>query len=162
MAATRTAAAYCAEADINLGDLQTPRAVSIEDWIKSTADEIDAEIGQVYKLPLSFDLTKPEDRADALYLKRINSFLATARIILLIAGGREDATLHAYGKSLLGDAKGALNKIVNKTVLLESAQLIGDADDQYNGPMIANKDAKSFVDSFYSSKGVSWNGGASA
>lgn len=165
MAATRTEPTYCTEADINLGDLQTPRAVSIEDWIKVTADEIDAEIGQIYKLPLSFDTAKPEDRTDALYLKKINSFLATARIILLISGGGQDEVLHAYGKSLLGDAKGALGKIANKTVILESASLIDDVDNQYNGPIITNKDAGSYVDAFYSSKGTahglpaSWNAG---
>lgn len=165
MPATRTEPAYCAEADINLGDLQSPRVVEIEDWIKVTADEIDAEIGQIYKLPLSFDPTRPEDRADALYLKKINSFLATARIILTIAGAGSDDVLHAYGKSLLGDAKGALSKIVNKSVILESAVLIDDVDAQYNGPIITNKDAGSFVDAFYRSNGSahavpsSWNAG---
>lgn len=165
MPATRTAPVYCELEDINLGDLQVPRAVSVEDWIKSTADEMDAEIGQVYVLPFAFDNTKSEDRADALYLKKINSFLATARIILTIAGAHEDATLHAYGKSLLGDAKAALSKIVNKTVILESATLIGDPDAQYNGPIILNKDAGSYVDAFYNSKGTAhgpwqgWNAG---
>lgn len=165
MPATRTAPVYCETEDINLGDLQVPRVVSVMDWIKNTADEMDAEIGQIYRLPLSFDNTKPEDRADQLFLKKINSFLATARIILTIAGAGEDAVLHAYGKSLLGDAKSALTRIVNKTVVLESALLLSDVDAQYNGPIITNKDAGSFVDAFYSSKGTahspyaSWNGG---
>lgn len=165
MPATRTEPAYCIVDDINLGDLQTPRAVSVEDWIKTTADEIDAEIGQVYKLPLAFDTTKPEDRADQLYLKKINSFLATARIILTIAGAHEDSNLHAYGKSLLGDAKAALGKIANGSIVLESAVLVDDVDGQYDGPIITNKDAGSFVDAFYSSKGsahglpASWNAG---
>lgn len=165
MPATRTAPAYCVEADINLGDLQTPRVVTVEDWIMVTADEMDAEIGQIYKLPLSFDNSKPEDRADALYLKKINSFLATARIILTIASGGEDTVLHAYGKSLLGDAKAALAKIVNGAVVLESATLLPDLDAQYNGPIITNKDSGSFVDSFYNSNGTahapysSWNAG---
>lgn len=166
MPATRTAPVYCEEDDINLGDLQVPRVVSVLNWIKVTADEMDADIGQIYQLPLAFDTSKPEDRADKLYLKKINSFLATARIILIIASGSdENGTLHAYGKSLLGDAKGALAKIVNGTVVLESATLLPDVDTQYNGPLITNKDAGSFVDAFYKSHGTAhnayttWNGG---
>lgn len=167
MAATRKAEPYCVEDDVNLGDIQTPRVVVILDWIKSTADEIDADIGQIYQLPLTFNLAQPEDRADALLLKKINSFLATGRIIATASSAAQDAQLNAYAKLLLGEAKSALAKIVKGEVVLESAVRIVDSDTQYNGPLYINKDKSSFVDGFYSSAGsggeliAEWNVGIS-
>lgn len=165
MAAIRTTPAYCEVDDLTFGDLQVPRDVSLDDWIKITADEMDADLGQIYCLPFAFDNTKAEDRADALLLKKINAFLTMGRVILTIAGATDGTSLHAYGKSLLGDAKGALGKITNGSITLESAQLISDVDAQYNGPIVNNRDAGSFVDAFYNSHGTAhdsyttWNAG---
>lgn len=150
----RVSEAYCQPEDINLGDIDLPRDTTIETWIKATADEIDASLGQKYQLPFSFDPSKPQDRADALLLSKINKFLAMGRLLCTISSAHEGAELHAYGKSLIGDAKAEISRIMSGTVVLESLTLVTDPNVQYDGPMILNKDAESFVDSFYRSSGT--------
>lgn len=147
---------YCLDSDVllGLGDLQAPRAVSIAAQVQASANEMDAMLGQVYALPIELDPARADHLADILLLNKINKFLATGTIIMRANAGGEDSNLHAYGKSLYDDGMKELARIAAGRTVIEGAVKIEEEDQQSNGPIITNKDAVSFVSSFYGSKGT--------
>lgn len=145
---------YCEPADIKLGDLQPPRYVTIADEVQSAANDMNAYIGQIYKLPLALDPQRIDHLPDILLLNKINRDLATGNIILAAAAGGEDDNLHAYGKRLVDNAEKELARIAAGRTVIEGAEPIEVVDQQPNGPIITNRDEFSYVDTFYRSKGT--------
>lgn len=148
-------APYCTADDMLLGDLQVPRNVSIDQWILSTAEEMDAWLGQVYKLPIQLDPMTPGHQADILLLKKINRFLATGRIIISANAAASDSRLHAYGAQLISDAERELARITAGRTVLEGGELLVEEVMRSQPLIITHRDAHSYVDTFYNSKGTS-------
>ena len=159
--------AYCVVADLLTGDI--PLAGKYGNgtaFVNLAADEIDGQIGHIYVTPVVFDESTIEKAARVrpakLLLKKINTLLASGRIILDMAAGGEDANLHAYGKSMKDEAILLLNMITTgKIVLTDAPVLAEDVDNQNTGPSISNEDPVSLVESFYTSRQGVWPIGAS-
>lgn len=145
---------YCTAEDIQLGDLEPPRSISVDDVIQSTADHMNSYIGQVYVLPLVLEMDRPDHLADILLLRRINSWLTMGQIIMLAHSGGEGDNNHAYGKWMWDAAQQELTRISAGRTVLEVADLRDPPNPQPNGPLISNRDETSFVDAFYRSKGT--------
>lgn len=150
--ATRTP--YCVKEDLLLGDLQVPRSVQLDEWIQSTADEMDAWLGQVYKLPIELDPTTPGHQADILLLKKINRFLATGRIIISANAAAADNRLHAYGAQLVADAERELARITAGRTVIEAGELLVTPELRSSALVITHRDSVSYVDEFYGSTGT--------
>lgn len=150
--------AYCVADDLEIGDIDLPRGVTAESAIEKAAREMDIKLGRVYKLPLN---VSPEAAADVALLVKINSFLASGRVILRAASGGEDNNLHTYGYYLVRDADNALNAILEGKLALQFQEPApGTLQDHPSGPEIFNADEEGFVNSFYKFKGTI-HGGAS-
>ena len=150
--------AYCDKTDLLTGDI--PLAGKYGDgtsFVNLAADEIDAQIGHIYITPVVFDVGDPEDpikvakvRPAKLLLKKINTLLASGRIILDMAAGGEDDRLHAYGKSMIDEALILLNQISSMQIILTDAPQLPDVEDDHNtGPSITQEDPYSLVQGFY-------------
>jgi len=147
--------AYCAKEDLLTGDI--PLAGKYGDgsaFVQLAADEIDGQIGHIYTTPVVFDESTPEKvaavRPAKLLLKKINQLLASGRIILDMAAGAEDASLHAYGASMVTEAIALLNQLSSQKIKLTDAPLLPSTEDDENtGPSIAQADPYSLVEGFY-------------
>jgi hypothetical protein len=152
--------AYCEKTDLLTGDI--PLAGRYGDgqrFVDLAADEIDAQIGHIYVTPIVFDESTPEKaarlRPAKLLLKKINTLLASGRIILDMAAGGEDDRLHAYGKSMHDEAVLLLNSITSGQIALTDAPVLAEDVDADNGPTIAQDDPYSLVEGFYKQYGRS-------
>jgi hypothetical protein len=147
--------AYCDKDDLLTGDI--PLAGKYGDgtqFVNLAADEIDAQIGHLYITPVVFVENTPEQiakvRPSKLLLKKINTLLASGRIVLDMAAGGEDDRLHAYGKSMLDEAVFLLNQISSgKIILIDAPELPNVEDDENTGPSLHNEDPYSLVQGFY-------------
>ncbi len=150
--------AYCAKTDLLTGDI--PLAGKYGDgtaFVNLAADEIDGQIGHIYRTPVVFDESTQEKidrvRPAKLLLKKINTLLASGRIILDMAAGGEDRQLHAYGKSMLDEALMLLNMITSgKIQLTDAPVLTEDASNPNTSVSIVQEDPYSLVESFYTSR----------
>lgn len=139
---------YCSSDDILVGDM-TVSPGEIGRYVNLAADEMDAEIGIEYDLPINLNTVPLHVR---LQLKKCNLLIATGRLILSrYIGGTEDESTHGYGTMLLRDGQKILKNIVCGNIELQGvnrrvAQVAG------NGPSITNYDKTSAVDSFYANK----------
>lgn len=142
---------YCVPADLLLGDmLLSSKYGDGSAFVGLAADEIDAQIGNLYVTPVVIPDT-PRNRPSLLLLKKINTLLASGRIVMDQAIGGEDRSLQAYGKSLIDEAVMLLNKISNKEIILIGAEEHEDVGDDPNTAIsISNEDDVSLVESFYS------------
>jgi hypothetical protein len=149
--------AYCEKEDLLIGDI--PLASKYGDgtsFCELAADEIDAEIGHRYVTPVTFDESSPEKSAAArpskLLLKKINTLLASGRIIMDMAAGGEDRSLHQYGASMWKEATGLLERICEgKITLLQATLLGGDTDvkNENSRVSVVQADGYSLVQTFY-------------
>lgn len=146
--------AYCVKEDLLTGDI--PLAGKYGDgssFVDMAADEIDGQIGHIYITPVIFDESTPEKTAAVrpakLLLKKINRLLASGRIVLDMAAGGEDDSLHAYGASMMQEAITLLNQISSGKIVLTDAPLIPSTEAKANGPSIAQDDPYSMVEGFY-------------
>jgi hypothetical protein len=118
--------------------------------VDDAADEINSKIGWLYQVPV--DLNAPDVKEPVkLLLKRINNFLASGRLIMMLTQSQEDTRLHAYGYSLVVDAQTALAQIVSGEIPLGLPAPEGQSEDQtaVTAPLIYNQDAESAVEAFY-------------
>ena len=146
---------YCTKDDLLTGDI--PLAGKYGDgtaFVQLAADEIDAQIGHIYVTPVVFDEDTPEKvakvRPSKLLLKKINTLLASGRIVLDMAAGTEDDRLHAYGKSMHDEAILLLNMLSSRDILLVDAPKIEDeADDENTAVSVIQADPYSLVEGFY-------------
>ncbi len=136
---------YCELADLLMGNIPVPS--DAQKYIDQAADEIDSKIGMKYATPVVVD-SSPESRPTTLLLKRINTWLATGRMILARDAGGEDDQLHQYGLYLVNEATAALNAIVDGSVTLPGATPVTPDDNLSSAPIISNVDNTSAVESF--------------
>ena len=148
--------AYCTKDDLLTGDI--PLAGKYGDgsaFVQLAADEIDATIGHIYVTPLMFDTTAhPEQRPSQLMMKKINTLLASGRIVMDMAAGGEDDNLHAYGYSMWKEAWQLLQDIVTGKYQLETetGKIPSDTSNANTAVSIANEDGYSLVEAFYSAR----------
>lgn len=96
---------WATEEDLLIGDISS-RSIDVGHYINMAADEINAQVGRYYELPL------PELTGHQLsVMKMIHARLASGRLIMAQAAGQED--LHTYGKYLVDEAYAQLNLIGN-------------------------------------------------
>jgi len=117
-------------------------------WLDAGADEIDSKIGFVYATPVVLSDAIPEQRPGYLLLKKINSWLAMGRCILAASTGNSDDQLHQLGEYYVREALSALDAIANGQITLVGATPVNEQEDKSTGPMIANVDDASLVESF--------------
>jgi hypothetical protein len=145
--------AYCATTDLLIGDI--PLSAKYGDgsaFVQLAADEIDATIGHIYVTPVVFDLNaNPQSRPSSLLLKKINTLLASGRIIMDQAAGSEDDNLHAYGYAMWREAWTLLEEIRSgKITLIEAAKIEYDTSNENTSVSLTNEDGYSLVEAFYS------------
>lgn len=144
--------AYAAVTDLLTGAIPTPAYLSTQKYVDDAADEIDSHIGLMYATPI--DVTDVESnpvvRPVRLLLKRINTYLATGRLIMAATSNGEDDNLHAYGLSLVQEANAALKSISSGEIVLTGV-LPADPNAlaRTTGPLISNVDPESSVEAFY-------------
>lgn len=144
--------AYCATEDVRKGDIAVPSYTSLTQYVANAAEEIDAAVGHIYKTPIEIDdELNPEYRPSVLFLKKLNWLLASGRLILDVAAAGERDNLHAYGNSMLKEARGMIELLTSQELVLDGADRIDEADEKKNftGPFIQNEDDESLVESFY-------------
>jgi hypothetical protein len=153
--------AYCTKSDLLIGDI--PLAAKYGDgagFVNLAADEIDAEIGHLYVTPIDFDALEgaaseaevAKMRPSRLLLKKINTLLASGRIILDMAAGTEDDRLHSYGASMISEARDLLEKVCDGKIFLQ-VPMIGDdnpdTERQDTKISVVQDDGYSLVQNFY-------------
>lgn len=138
---------YSEESDLLVGDMMFGPSTSKQKYIDGAADDMNAKIGYIYSLPLApvSPLTAlPE--YEQLLLKSINNKLASGRLIMDMAIGGEQQTLHAYAKRLVDEANQELMCIANGDVELSAERRATDAVViAKNTPGIRNVDEESLV-----------------
>lgn len=139
-------APYCSVESVNVGNITLPRGFNKAHYVNISADEMDVELGKVYKLPLGPNYD-PGSWAGKL-LAKINRYLATGKIVIDAAAGGEDRSLNSYGYYHVRQANDALAAIVAGTIDLPFDSI--DTDPDRVGPVqIENREPASFVDAFY-------------
>lgn len=136
---------YAELSDLDWGNIPAPD--NAEFWLNSGAEEIDSKIGFLYATPVILG-NSAEQRPARLLLKKINAWLAMGRAILSVAAGNEDDQLHQLGLYYVTEATGALDAIASGTVILPGVDPATATDDRQTGPMIANLEEDSLVESF--------------
>lgn len=150
---------YCTPEDIRLDD--PPEGVVIERLIAAGAEYMDGYLGQVYQLPIVLDPQLSSHKGDHALLSRLNQYLAAAFYYRERTADKKSDEDHKYGRALYDEARQELSRISAGRTVIESAEPLHPEDGQPNGPLVANRDAGSFVDAFYHSKGSahgSWEG----
>lgn len=128
--------------DLLIGDLRVSAAVDAEAIVEDAALEMEAKLGLVYVLPLPGGL--PTHILTT--LKLINNRLASGRLIMQVAIGGEDHTLHKYGQSLVEMAYADLDRIMNGSIPIAGAERVDT--NEADGPKIIQTDATSPLDVF--------------
>jgi hypothetical protein len=141
-------ARYCTRENLLVGDI--PFSPNEQDrYVNEAADEMDGDIGAEYNLPLPLDLMPPHVR---LKLKNCNAMLASGRLLLSRASHGQDTSIHAYGASLVKEAKAIIGAIKTGQFELAGASR-RIAQTGGNAPTIINYDRTSAVDTFYGQLG---------
>lgn len=142
---------YCEVPDLLIGDITVSAALDPEKYVNDAADEIDSKIGFRYLTPVPNTAPRPV----LLLLKRVNSHLASGRLILAATISAEMEELNAYGANLVADAELTLAAIASGEMKLPGTELapevvVVDPTNPLNGPvLIDNLDPVSQVESFY-------------
>lgn len=141
--------AYSAVTDLLIGDTRIDGVIDALAYVNAAADEIDAQIGNIYVTPVSID-DSPVNRPSLLLLKQINNYLATGRILLTLSRTAEDKKLDSLGSYYVKFALDALSKLADGEVTLFGAtRSTNDTGPTYTGPRTVNDDPESLVDYFY-------------
>lgn len=146
--------AYCEDSDLLLGNIPLPSYINSVDKVQDAADEIDSMIGFTYVTPIDVSDGSDVPRPARLVLKRINSHLASGRLIMELASSDEQRELHQYGWSLVKQALATLDRIVSGEVVIEGAPRLDDGNPSDDKIIQINKDDVSQVDAFYDYFGV--------
>lgn len=141
--------AYCAVADLLIGDVRTSVALDPQKYVNDAADEIDSKIGFVYETPIPVDAASTTPRPVVLLLKRINAHLASGRMILAATIAAEDQQLNAYGASLVAESELAIAQIASGEIILDGVTPGTGSIPLSAKPAISNTDSESIVDAFY-------------
>ena len=103
--------AYCTEDSLLIEGLPLSTVVNPQKYIDLAADEMNIILGQVYNIPIVYDDT-PDNLQTKLFLKQVNSWLASGRMIIAATASNESTQLSAYGRQLVNGALKALNDLV--------------------------------------------------
>jgi hypothetical protein len=143
--------AYSTVDDLLLGKIPLPSYIDPQKVVDDAADEIDSKLGHLMETPFNVSASDPNalKRPARLLLKRINTNLASGRLILAVASPEENRNLHAYGWNLVQEATAALEAIGCGEYTLEGSVPIAPVDTSATIPMIANVDPESHVEAFY-------------
>lgn len=137
--------AYCTINDLLIGSLPISELVDKETFVDDAADEIDAALGEIYVVPIT---GSPLSHHAEVLLKKINSHLATGRLITVLAIGAEDTSVQAYGLMLINEAMALLMRIAAGQIKLTGATTQEPDHGNDTGPGIRNRDQYSSVESF--------------
>lgn len=141
-------AAYCAVEDITLGSMEPPRGLDVQWVIEQKADDIDAVVGRVYKLPFSLSMTDPEQRPWALMFKKCNAYLTIGEIFLQAGSARQDDAILAIANQYLRQAMAFLNGIEAGRIVIPFLERLAPESSDV-APLIVNRDSFSRVEEFY-------------
>lgn len=143
---------YCAEADLLIGDISVSAQLSPAKYVADAADEIDSKIGFRYLTPVPTTAPRPV----LLLLKRLNSHLASGRLILAATISANQEELNSYGASLVNDAQLTLEALASGEMVLPGVDPSPtlppspSADDPLAQKiLLSNLDPVSQVESFY-------------
>jgi len=138
--------AYSTEDDLLVGDLALSPILDKEKFVTEAAEEIDSKLGFIYALPLPVALPNYQK----LLLKGINNKLASGRLIMAVAIGGEDSTVHAYAARLVNEATQELLAIANGLVELDADRAVPTLDEAagVRTLSIKNVDSESAVEAF--------------
>lgn len=143
---------YCETADLLLGNVPVPATAG--KYVQDAADEMDSRLGLLYVTPIVLDESDPRTRPAALLLKRINSWLASGRLIMALDAGGEDDQLHKYAERLVSEALLALKMIVEREIVLPGAEPVNPVEDSgLTGPLATWGDDASVVEAYDSTFG---------
>ena len=134
---------YCEIEDvlIHFGDLQLEADVNLYSYINAAADEMNAELGQKYEMPL--DLSNAASFVEPL-LRKWNAQLAAGRYMLAHYAG--DMAMQPYGRMLVETVLADILKAVDLTGVPVSEGSTGRS----GGPVVQNYDEVSAVTAFES------------
>jgi phage gp36-like protein len=143
--------AYCTVEDLLIGDIPTSDVLSPTKYVNDAADEIDSKIGFRYDTPIPVAGSSSTPRPVVLLLKRLNSHLASGRLILAATILSEDTELNAYGKALVEESMQVIDALALGKVVLGGVDPVDASIMPVIPPkvLIANHDATSAVDDFY-------------
>jgi hypothetical protein len=146
---TEPATTYSEVGDMIQGPMPFPASMDLQKFVQAATDEIDMKIGFIYKTPVRAPEGEELPRPVSLLLKKIASYISTARAIYAAAGAVHSDELNAYARSLLAEAHAALDNIATGRMELEGAERLPDRESSSRGPRISNVDSYSQVESFY-------------
>ena len=138
--------AYCEAGDLLLGNVPIP--VTAGKYVTDAADEMDSHLGLTYVTPVVLDENIPAQRSGFLLLKRINTWLASGRLLMALDAAGEDDQLHQYAEYLVSNALLALGKITDGSISLPGAEPINPEVNRVTGPMATWGDDTSPVEAF--------------
>ena len=142
--------AYAESDTLLLGGIPAHNPAELLSFVNDAADEIDSYLGSLFVTPVTKNSDGlPLGRPALLALKRINRYLASGRYIMARAASGEEDGLHTYGARLVREALDALRDMVSGKINFD-AQKIVNPDDERKSPRMANAEAASNVDAFYS------------
>lgn len=143
---------YCDVEDLLLGDLILPPEISKGGYIQAAANEIDARIGSLYKVPVIIDPDKIEQfKATIIFLQSVNARLASGRILMAAAATLELNVVHAYARNLVDSALSDLEQIKERKIILQGASPNENPAETYVSSRVYGytQDPLSAVDQFY-------------
>lgn len=136
--------AYCTISDLLIGDMTISDSDKTR-YLNLGAEDIDAELGTVYELPLG---PLPLPAHVQLLLKRANRLVSSGRLIMDKALIAQDQGLHAYGKSLYDEGMGMVYAMATGKIDLQDViKIVTQTEGQ--GAMTTGGDVPSGVDWFY-------------
>lgn len=154
--------------DLLLGDITLSSRARPDKYVQDATDEINSCLGFRYVLPLDLDLESEVGIPyyAQLVLKQCANKLASGRLIMALASGDEDTSMHAYGWSLVQEGMITLNGLCSGMIDLPNAVAVNPvAVGRDVGPALGNQDASSAVDAFYAFvtdptvESLTWAGG---
>jgi hypothetical protein len=138
---------YCETADLLLGNVPVP--ATADKYVTAAADEMDSRLGLLYVTPVVLDESNPVQRPGALLLKRINSWLASGRLLMALDAAGEDDQVHQYAKRLVDEALAGLEMIIKGDVNLPGAEPINpEPGSRITGPLASWGDDTSPVEAY--------------
>lgn len=144
-------ATYCEVTDLLVGDTTIADPIP-ERFIQAATDEINAELGFEYVVPI--DVSDGASTAEyiKLTLKRCCALIASGRIIMSQATPGESGEVHGYGNSLLREGHDILRNILNGTMDLIGVSKANPGSG--NAPATLVADEISPLDAFYGTTGT--------
>ena len=142
---------YVSETEISFGDMGVPSYVDLEQVIETACNDVDAELGKRYKMPIDLDPGVQQHKAAINMLNKIARYFVIGRVVIDAAIGSEDNNLQAYGNYHLRWADKVLKDIVDGDIIIPDQESILPDDDgsRVTAPIVMNRDSRSLVDAFY-------------